>query len=163
MFARLKAAWHDPVWSKVISAAILGLAALVWAVRAVIVLGVSGAVAQAEAGIAAGRAWLGLSPPVPRWLLLVMLVWLVQLVRVVWRHGKVLDDLQHSYWHHVSARHAPPLPPKPFEPNPEQVVDGFTPTPGQLALLNLAGHTGRTVTFKAARLTLERVASGTEP
>jgi hypothetical protein len=157
MFARLKSAWHDPVWSKVISAAILGLAGLVWAVRAVIALGVSGAIAQAEAGIAAGRAWLGLSTPVPRWLLLLMSVCIVLLMRVVRRHGKALGQLQHSYWHHVSVRHAPSLPPKPVEPDPEKVVDNFTPTPGQLALLNLAGHVSRAVAFKAARRALERI------
>lgn len=157
MFARIKAAWHDPVWSKVISAAILGLAGIVWAVRAIIVSGVSGTIAQAEAGIAAGRAWLELSTPVPRWLVLLVLVCVVQLVRVVRRHGKALDHLQRSYWHHVSARHAPPLPHRPVEPDPEKVVDGFTPTPGQLALLNLAGPVGRTVAFRAARRALECV------
>jgi hypothetical protein len=157
MFARLKSAWHDPVWSKVISAAILGLAGLVWAVRAVIVSGVSGAIGQAAAEIAAGRAWLGLSTPVPRWLLLLMLVCIVQLMRVVRRHGKALDHLQHSYWHHVSARHDPSRPLKPVERDPEKVVDGFTSTPGQVALLNLAGHVGRTVAFKAAHRALERI------
>lgn len=39
------------------------------------------------------------------------------------------------------------------------MVDGFMPTPGQLALLKLAGHVGRTVAFKAARLALERIDS----
>ena len=159
MFARLKAAWRDPVWSKVISAAILALIGLIWAVRAVIVSGVSGALAQTEARIAAERVWLGLPAHVPRWVLLLMLVCIVQLVRVVRRHGKDIDLLQYQYSHHVSDGHVPPLPPKPVEPDPERVVDGFTPTPGQLALLHLANHAGvgRAVAFKDARRALERI------
>ena len=160
MWARIKAMWHDPVWSKVIAGAILGVAAFIWAVRAVIASGVSGAADRAAAGLHACWRWLEVSAPVPQWLLLLMLVSIVQLVRVVRRHGKRLDNVEYGFRHHQMDRHVPPLPPVPPEPEPEHVAEGFKPTPGQRALIERgAGHSGRKVEFKDA----QRVLRGIDP
>jgi hypothetical protein len=156
MFARIKAAWHDPVWSKVIAAAILTVAALIWAVRAVIVSGVYGAIDRAKAGLGGGWAWLGASAPVPRWLLALALLCLVLLMRAARRQGKRLGNLEYSYSRHVRGRHVPPLPaPKP-EPEPDKIADGFAPTRGERALLESATHRDK-VEFKEARRVLERI------
>lgn len=158
MVARIKAAWHDPVWSKVIAGAILAVAALIWAVRAVIVSGVSGAVDRATAGLGGGGAWLGATGQVPHWLVLLMLACIVLLVRAVRQHGKRLGNLEFSYWHHVGDGHVPPLPLPDLEPEPDKVADGFAPTPGQRALLDCcSGKYWRGVPFKVARRALEDI------
>lgn len=157
MLARIKAIWHDPVWSKVIAGAILGVAAVIWAVRAVIVSGVAGAAARATDGLHACWNWLEVRTPVPQWLLLLIIIALVQLVRVLLRYGKRLGNIENSYWHHVMDRHVPPLPSPPPEPEPDQVASGFNPTPGQRALLERAGWYGRKVDFKHARRALEAI------
>jgi hypothetical protein len=158
MLDRIKAAWHDPVWSKVIAAVILAVAGLTWAGFAVIASGVSGALERAAVGLRAGRLWFGIADSVPHWLLLLMLVCIVLLVRTVRRQGKRLDNLEYSYWHHVGDGHVPPLPPPEPEPEPDKIADGFAPTPGQRALLECcSGKYSRGVPFKVARRVLENI------
>lgn len=71
MFDRLKTAWHDPVWSKVIAGAILSVPAVIWTTRAVIVSGVSGALDRATAGLGAAWNWLGAPAQLPHFAMLV--------------------------------------------------------------------------------------------
>jgi hypothetical protein len=93
MWARLKAAWHDPVGSKVIATAIVGTPALVWAARAVILSGVSGAITQAGAGALGVAGWLVGPASVPRWLLLVIVV---SVVLLLFREPSLLTKLLHE-------------------------------------------------------------------
>jgi hypothetical protein len=61
--ARWKAAWHDPVGSKVIAAVIVGVPTVIWTTREVIVSGVSGAIDRAAAALGAGWDWLETPAP----------------------------------------------------------------------------------------------------
>jgi hypothetical protein len=114
----------------------------------------AGALAAALQG---ARGWLEAPTSVPRWLLLLILVSIVLLARMGGRHGKRLSDVERMFFGHIGERHALPLPEPPREPDPEKVVEGFAPTPGQLALLQKSGWYAHKVAFKDARRVLEGI------
>jgi hypothetical protein len=111
MWGRLKAAWHDPVWSKVIAGAILGTPAVIWATRAVILSGVSGAVGQAGAGAAGAARWLLEPGSVPRWLLLLIVASIALLAWAARQHHRAIGHCTRTLTRHLLHRHAPPAQP----------------------------------------------------
>jgi hypothetical protein len=109
------------------------------------------------AALQGARGWLEALGSVPRWLLLLILGSVVLLARTARRHGKRLGDVERMFFSHIGERHAPPLPLPAPEPEPEKVVDGFAPTPGQLALIQRSGWYANKVAFKDARRVLEGI------
>ncbi len=157
MFARIKAVCHDPgMWSAavagVLAGAILGVVALIWAVRAVIVSGVSGAIGRAGADLSTGWGWFAGLASIPHWLLILILVCIALLVHTSRRHGATLSRVEEQLLDIL-------YPGPELEPEPEKVVDSFAPTPGQLALLELGYRAGifQQVPFKYARRALKRI------
>lgn len=103
--------------------------------------------------------WFRAPTSVPRWLLLLIVVSLALLVRAVRRQRRDIDLVSAGFRDHVYRRHAPSLPEPPTEPEPDSVAEGFSPTPGQLALLRRASKAGGRmyVPFKEAIALLKAI------
>lgn len=106
--------------------------------------------------------WLEAPANIPRWFLLVVVASIFLLVRTARRHGKAIDYCARVLNHHVMDRHVPPIPEPPPEPEPEKVVDDFTPTPGQLALLQRPAGPYQRIPFQEATKVLKRIDSTAE-
>lgn len=126
MFQRIKAVWHDPVWSKVIAAGVLAAIAAAWAFRADLADAFRSTLKEAGGWLAATLGWLEASASTPRWLLLLILLAVVLLVRIARQHGKAIGYCTRVLNHHVMVRHVPQLPEPPPEVKP---TDAAAPAP----------------------------------
>jgi hypothetical protein len=115
MLARLKAVWHDPVWSKVISVAILAVAATAWAARGSIMPVASGALAGAW-----GWLWADVKVPRGSVLLLILGLQIASLGAYLWLGKELLrrigERAVENYKKSLQSQSPPPI-----EVSPESV------------------------------------------
>src|SRR5205085_2009428 len=91
MFARLKAVWHDPVWSKIIAAGVLAAVAAAWTFRAAIADAFRSTLRGVGGWLAVTGGWLVAPAEVSHLLLLLMLLAIARLAVVSRKRSKRMD------------------------------------------------------------------------